>query len=144
MARMKVAPPRSVPHAGSKMSFDSHFSAPFETESGPTLARLRKQRSAEPGNDLSQCSQSWTHACGCVLPGVQLSGIMANLEKGKMSRAKHNVNSHVGISLGAVLAGPITPPMGGVASGQQTRLKRRQIVDLFPECWTAVPVSASA
>ena len=62
MARMKVAPPRSVPHAGSKMSFDSHFSAPFETESGPTLARLRKQRSAEPHNDLSQCSQSWTHA----------------------------------------------------------------------------------
>jgi len=86
MARMKVAPPRSVPHAGSKMSFDSHFSAPFETESGPTLARLRKQRSAEPGNDLSQCSQSWTHACGCVLPGVQF--VWHNGELGERQNVK--------------------------------------------------------
>merc|ERR1711862_1015942 len=59
MARMKVAPPQSLPQAGPKTSFDSHFSAPLETEGGSTLVRLMKQRSAEPDNHGSQCSQSW-------------------------------------------------------------------------------------
>ena len=63
MARMKVAPPQSLPQAGPQTTFDSHFSAPLQTESGNTLARLRKQRSAQgEGLDPSQCSADWPHA----------------------------------------------------------------------------------
>jgi len=59
MARMRVAPAQSVPISSpSSPTFWEHFSSPLDTETGPTLARLRKQRSL--GND---CSPDWPHAC---------------------------------------------------------------------------------
>jgi len=65
VARMRVAPPRSLPRSANPdtaASFWSHFSAPLETETGATLERLlRQRRSAEADN--SNCSQDWPHAC---------------------------------------------------------------------------------
>merc|ERR1711872_1072413 len=65
VARMRVAPPRSLPKSAkpdTTTSFWSHFSAPLETETGATLERLlRQRRSAEADN--SNCSQDWPHAC---------------------------------------------------------------------------------
>merc|ERR1711973_48876 len=65
VARMRVAPPRSLPRSAkpdTAASFWSHFSAPLETETGATLERmLRQRRSAEADN--SNCSQDWPHAC---------------------------------------------------------------------------------
>jgi len=63
MARMKVAPPLSLPLAGPQVPFDDHFSAPFQTETGKTLARLRKQRSAQYGTSTEDQCQVWPHAC---------------------------------------------------------------------------------
>merc|ERR1711962_1440004 len=65
VARMRVAPPRSLPRSANPdkaASFWAHFSAPLETETGATLERLlRQRRSAEADN--SNCSQDWPHAC---------------------------------------------------------------------------------
>lgn len=55
MARMVVAPALSTPQHSPSSLFQDHFSQPHHTETGPTLARLRKQRSAEE-------SQDWPHA----------------------------------------------------------------------------------
>merc|ERR1711971_222054 len=75
MARMRVAPPPSLPSSStSKATFWSHFSAPFETETGSTLQRLIRQRRHTEG-DTSGCSQDWPHACegGCRLPQTILN-----------------------------------------------------------------------
>ena len=67
MARMRVAPPASLPSSfathsrTSKATFWTHFSAPFETETGSTLRRLIRQRRHTEG-DTSGCSQDWPHA----------------------------------------------------------------------------------
>lgn len=63
MARMKVAPAQSLPQAGLQKPFDSHFLAPLQSESGPTLARLRKQRSAQVLLAVDSDCQTWPHAC---------------------------------------------------------------------------------
>ena len=64
MARMRVAPPGSLPssatHSTSEV-FWTHFSAPFETETGSTLRRLIRQRRHTEG-DTSGCSHDWPHA----------------------------------------------------------------------------------
>jgi len=65
MARMRVAPNQSRPQTGSQIPFLSHFNAPLETETGPTLARMLKQRSAQGLN--GDCSDSWPHACEHVV-----------------------------------------------------------------------------
>jgi len=76
MARMRVAPPGSLPSSSthSTATFWTHFSAPFETETGSTLERLIRQKRHTEG-DTSECSQSWPHACegGCRLPRTILN-----------------------------------------------------------------------
>merc|ERR1719193_3099870 len=78
MARMRVAPPGSLPsssdHSTSSATFWTHFSAPFETEMGSTLQRLIRQKRHTEG-DTSDCSHEWTHACegGCRLPRTILN-----------------------------------------------------------------------
>lgn len=91
MSRMRVAPSLSRPQTGSQITFDSHFLAPLESESGPTLTRMLKQRSAHPNG---HCSRSWTHACGCVMQGTQFT--WKNGELGE----KHNVASATDCQLG--------------------------------------------
>ena len=64
MARMRVAPPGSLPSSVTKeasSTFSTHFSAPLETETGATLRRLIRQRRHTEG-DTSGCSQEWPHA----------------------------------------------------------------------------------
>jgi len=64
MARMVVAPTLSSPQHAPASSFWNHFSEPHNTETGPTLARLRKQRNAD------EC-QDWPHSCTHdPVPGV--------------------------------------------------------------------------
>merc|ERR1719391_104322 len=81
MARMRVAPPGSLPssstHSSSEL-FWTHFSAPLETETGSTLRRLIRQR-RQAGDQVfskSDCSQDWPHACshtgGCRVPRTEL------------------------------------------------------------------------
>merc|ERR1712180_212344 len=71
IARMRVAPPGSLPSGARKTSptFTSHFAAPLESETGATLARLVRQKRHTEG-DTSGCSQEWPHACegGCRMP----------------------------------------------------------------------------
>merc|ERR1711963_50376 len=63
IARMRVAPPGSLPSGARKTSptFTSHFAAPLESETGATLARLVRQKRHTEG-DTSGCSQEWPHA----------------------------------------------------------------------------------
>ena len=64
MARMRVAPPGSLPSSVTKeasSTFWTHFSAPYETETGATLRRLIRQKRHTEG-DTSGCSQEWPHA----------------------------------------------------------------------------------
>ena len=64
MARMRVAPPGSLPSSVAKeasSTFSTHFSAPYETETGATLRRLIRQKRHTEG-DTSGCSQEWPHA----------------------------------------------------------------------------------
>ena len=64
MARMRVAPPGSLPSSvakGASSTFSTHFSAPYETETGATLRRLIRQKRHTEG-DTSGCSQEWPHA----------------------------------------------------------------------------------
>ena len=68
MARMKVAPAQSLPQEGQQTPFETHFSAPLETESGHTLARLRLQKRAD--DHSAQCSASWTHAWWVVTTNI--------------------------------------------------------------------------
>merc|ERR1712059_243682 len=56
VSRMVVAPSLSTPQHAPKSTFWDHFSRPLETETGSTLARIRKQRETD-------CSQDWPHAC---------------------------------------------------------------------------------
>ena len=64
MARMRVAPPGSLPSSvtkGASSTFWTHFSAPLQTETGATLRRLIRQKRPTEG-DTSGCSQEWPHA----------------------------------------------------------------------------------
>jgi len=93
MARMKVAPAQSLPQEGQQTPFETHFSAPLETESGHTLARLRLQKRAD--DHSAQCSASWTHACGCKLTGVYFAW-----HNGEPIGQKNNVGSETECQLG--------------------------------------------
>jgi len=56
VARMTVASPNSTPQHDTTTNFWTHFSAPLQSETGHTLARLRVQRKAD------EC-QDWPHEC---------------------------------------------------------------------------------
>jgi len=92
MARMRVAPPGSLPSSVAKeasSTFSTHFSAPLETETGATLRRLIRQKRHTEG-DTSGCSQEWPHACegGCRMPRTIL-----NWHNGEPIGERNNVDA---------------------------------------------------
>merc|ERR1712107_348417 len=68
IARMRVAPPGSLPSGARKTSptFTSHFAAPLESETGATLARLVRQRGTQRGTPPDARRNGLMHARAAV------------------------------------------------------------------------------